>query len=141
LDPPTGKAVFPESSDSSLGVAKKNVVVAGDDVEKLSALPTARVRMSGSNRLAFAMPAEEAALGFNIEAILDACRRWPIGGGLTCNSGGRPIIGGGTDGMNWPTMIARCSSSWLLPALKASHALSGSKKTPIGLAANSREES
>jgi hypothetical protein len=34
LDPPTGKAVFPESSDSSLGVAKKNVVVAGDDVEK-----------------------------------------------------------------------------------------------------------
>src|SRR6266403_4448066 len=23
------------------------------------------------------------------------------GGGLTCNSGGRPINGGGTDGMNW----------------------------------------
>src|SRR6266478_7155011 len=32
------------------------------------------------------------------------------GGGLTCNSGGRPINGGGTDGMNWPAMIARCSS-------------------------------
>ncbi len=63
------------------------------------------------------------------------------GGGLTCNSGGRPINGGGTDGMNWPAMIARYSSSWPLPALKASHALSGSKKTPIGLAANSREES
>jgi len=60
------------------------------------------------------------------------------GVGLTCNSGGRPINGGGTDGMNWPAMIARCRSSWPLPALKASHALSGSKKTPIGLAANSR---
>jgi hypothetical protein len=54
---------------------------------------------------------------------------------------GRPINSGGTDGMNWPAMIARCSSSWPLPALKASHALSGSKKTPIGLAANFREES
>jgi hypothetical protein len=30
-----------------------------------------------------------------------------------------------------------CNSSWPLHALKASHALSGSKKTPIGLAANS----
>jgi hypothetical protein len=50
------------------------------------------------------------------------------GGGLTCNSGGRPINGGGTDGMNWPAMIARCSSSWPLPALKASHALSGSEE-------------
>src|SRR5882757_2820506 len=36
--------------------------------------------------------------------------------------------------------IARCSSSWPLPALKASHALSGSKKTLIGLAANPRED-
>jgi hypothetical protein len=77
-DTPTDKAVFPESADSSLGVVKKNVVVAGDDVEKLSALPTAKIRMAGSSRVAFAMPGEEEALGFNIEAILDACRRWPM---------------------------------------------------------------
>jgi hypothetical protein len=57
------------------------------------------------------------------------------------NSIGRQINGGGTDGMSWPAMIARCSSSWPLPALNAAYALSGSKKTPIGSAANSREES
>jgi hypothetical protein len=75
---PAGSAAFPESSDSSLGVAEKNVAVAGADAEKLSALATARIRMAGSSRVAFAMPAEEAALGFTIEAILDACRRWPM---------------------------------------------------------------
>jgi hypothetical protein len=73
---PAGKAVFRESAASSMGVAKKNVAVAG--AEKLSALATARIRMAGSSRLAFAMPAGETALGFNIEAILDACRRWPM---------------------------------------------------------------
>jgi len=61
-------------------------------------------------------------------------------GGLTCNSSGRPINGDGRDGMNWPATTARCSSSRPLPALKASHARPGSKKTPIGLAENSREE-
>jgi hypothetical protein len=71
-------AVFPESADSSLGVVEKNVAVADSDAEKLSALATTRIRIAGSSRLAFAMPAEEAALGFSIEAILDACRRWPM---------------------------------------------------------------
>jgi hypothetical protein len=37
-------------------------------------------------------------------------------------------------------ILVALSSSLPLPALKASHALSGSK-TPIGLATNSREES
>ncbi len=40
------------------------------------------------------------------------------GGGLTCNSGGRPINSGGADGMNWPAMIARCSSSLALACLE-----------------------
>ena len=71
---------FPESADSSVGVAQKNVPVPspGQPIEKLSALATIRIRMAGSSRLAFAMPTDEATLGFSIEAILDACRRWPM---------------------------------------------------------------
>ena len=76
----TGSAAFPESADSSVGAAKKNVAIPSDGqpIEKVGALATAKIRMAGNSRLAFAMPAEEAALGFNIEAILDACRRWPM---------------------------------------------------------------
>ena len=77
---PTGGAAFPESADSSVGVAKKNVAIPSPSqpIGKVGALATAKIRMAGSSRLAFAMPAEEAALGFNIEAILDVCRRWPM---------------------------------------------------------------
>ena len=73
---PTGRDAFPEFAGSSVGVAKKNVVVS--NAEKLAALATARIRMAGHSRLAFAMPASEAALGFNVAAILDACLRWPM---------------------------------------------------------------
>lgn len=37
-----------------------------------------KIRMAGPSRIAFNMPAEEMELPFNIEAILDACRRWPM---------------------------------------------------------------
>jgi hypothetical protein len=73
---PTGKDAFPESADPSLGVSKKNVAVQNGD--PLGPLPSAKIRMAGRSRIAFAMPAEEAELEFTIEKILDACRRWPM---------------------------------------------------------------
>ena len=77
---PVGKDAFPESAGSSVGVPKKNVAIPNPDqpIEKLGALATARIRMAGRSRVAFAMPAGETGLGFNIEAILDSCLRWPM---------------------------------------------------------------
>ena len=68
----SGREKFPESSKV---VKPKNVVTPR---EPLPPLPSARIRMAGRSRLAFAMPVEETALLFTIEAILDACRRWPM---------------------------------------------------------------
>jgi hypothetical protein len=77
---PAGKDAFPESAAPSVGVPRKNVAIPNPEqpIEKLSALATARIRMAGRSRVAFAMPAGETALGFSIEAILDACLRWPM---------------------------------------------------------------
>ncbi len=69
---PTGNDKFPETSSA---VDAKNVATPG---ETLPPMPSARIRMAGRSRIAFAMPAEEAELAFAIEAILDACRRWPM---------------------------------------------------------------
>ena len=69
---PTGKDKFPETTSS---VDAKNVASPG---ETLPPMPSARVRMAGRSRIAFTMPAEETELTFTIEAILDACRRWPM---------------------------------------------------------------
>src|SRR5438128_8164033 len=41
-------------------------------------LPLANIRMSGRSRIAFAMPPAEKELDFTTDAILDACRRWPM---------------------------------------------------------------
>lgn len=71
---PVGKAKFPES-DKSGSVASKNVATSA---ESHSALPFARIRMAGPSRIAFAMPADETALDLTAEAVLDACRRWPM---------------------------------------------------------------
>lgn len=38
----------------------------------------APARLSGPSRLAFAMPGDAASLDFTLDAILDACRRWPL---------------------------------------------------------------
>jgi hypothetical protein len=69
---PKGKDKFKENSQDTQA---KNVASTG---EALSPLPLAKIRMAGRSRIAFAMPAEEAELSFTIEAILDACRRWPM---------------------------------------------------------------
>lgn len=70
---PTGDEVFPETDPD---VEPKNTVV--EEAEELESLPSAKIRMSGRSRLAFAMPSREAALPFTLEAFLDACRRWPM---------------------------------------------------------------
>ena len=46
--------------------------------EALDPLPFARIRMAGKSRIAFAMPAAETELPFTVDAVLDACRRWPM---------------------------------------------------------------
>ncbi len=69
---PTGKDKFPETTPSA---DAKNVASAG---ETLPPMPSARIRMAGRSRIAYVMPAEETELAFTIEAILDACRRWPM---------------------------------------------------------------
>jgi hypothetical protein len=47
-------------------------------VDTLGSLPSARIRMAGRSRVAFAMPATEKALEFSVAAILSACQRWPM---------------------------------------------------------------
>ena len=69
---PTGKDTFPETSPA---VDAKNVAPPG---EPLPPMPSAKIRMAGRSRIAFAMPAKEAELAFTIDAILDACRRWEM---------------------------------------------------------------
>jgi hypothetical protein len=68
---PAGET-FQETSDS-----KKNVPVS--NAESLgTALPFAKIRMAGRSRIAFTMPPGDAKLPFTLDAILDACRRWPM---------------------------------------------------------------
>jgi len=72
----SGKEKFPEkAAEVTPAVDKKNVIQPG---EPFPGLARARIRMSGSSRIAFNMPARETELAFTIEAILDACRRWPM---------------------------------------------------------------
>lgn len=66
------KEKFPETSPAT---KPKNSTSPGD---QLGQLPLARIRMSGRSRVAFAMPSIETELPFTLEAILDACRRWPM---------------------------------------------------------------
>jgi hypothetical protein len=63
---------------ADVGAKPKNVPVSGADAEVIGALPSAKVRMAGRSRLAFAMPAGVTGLPFTAEAILDACRRWKM---------------------------------------------------------------
>jgi len=58
-------------------VRRKNSVV-GNDPESLERKLPCRIRMAGPSRVAFSMPAGEPSLALSIEAILDACRRWPM---------------------------------------------------------------
>jgi hypothetical protein len=71
--PPAGKEKFQESSQDA---PAKNVAVT--NAEPLDPLPFAKIRMAGRSRLAFSMPGTETELAFTLEAILNACRRWPM---------------------------------------------------------------
>lgn len=48
------------------------------NADSLGALPFAKIRMAGRSRIVFAMPAEETGVFFTLDALLDACRRWPM---------------------------------------------------------------
>lgn len=69
----SGKNAFPEKTKET---NPKNTT--GDPAEPLRPMPSAKIRMSGRSRIAFTMKDEDRALPFTIEAILDACRRWPM---------------------------------------------------------------
>jgi len=72
----SGKEKFPNpEADATPPVNPKNIP---EPPESFPPLPTSRIRMSGPSRLAFSMPEGEAELAFTIDAILDACRRWPM---------------------------------------------------------------
>jgi hypothetical protein len=73
---PTGNESFKEvSQDPSIASPKNDATMSA---EPLDPLPCARIRMAGRSRIAFAMPAAEKKLAFTLDAILDACRRWPM---------------------------------------------------------------
>jgi hypothetical protein len=67
---PTGADKFEES-----GTKQKNTA---SSMEQLKPLPSARIRMAGRSRIAFAMPDDETALDFTLKSILDACLRWEM---------------------------------------------------------------
>jgi len=46
--------------------------------DTVGSLPSAKIRMSGQSRIAFVMPDNEQELDFTLEAVLTACRRWPL---------------------------------------------------------------
>lgn len=71
---PAGKEAFKETS-KPLQVNAENVA---SNAEPLGALPFAKIRMAGRSRIVFAMPPDEEELRFTLDALLDACRRWPM---------------------------------------------------------------
>ena len=46
--------------------------------EPMRPLPTARMRMAGTSRLAFTMPANVTSVPYTYDGILEACRTWPM---------------------------------------------------------------
>jgi len=74
----SGDKKFPESADKVKPPVTPKNKVPPDPKQDLPPLPSSNIRMSGPSRLAFTMPDDEAELEFTIEAILDACRRWPM---------------------------------------------------------------
>ncbi|WP_271024102.1 hypothetical protein [Rhizobium sp. RCAM05973] len=126
---PTGKDKFPESA---VEVHDKNVPsVAG---ETLRPMPSARIRMAGRSRLAFSMPTGEEDLAFTIEAILDACRRWPMQ--LDVNAVPDPSLFRLEDQValdSWLSHLA-ASGSWAQAAETLLSALGGSSANQSAMA-------
>lgn len=76
-NPIPAKEAFAESAADVNAAHPKNVPAS--NAESLgTSLPFAKIRMAGRSRLAFAMPQNEADLAFTLNAILEACRRWPM---------------------------------------------------------------
>lgn len=59
------------------GAPDKNVPVTSAEALGKT-LPFAKMRMARPSRIAFTMPAPDKDLPFTLDAILDACRRWPM---------------------------------------------------------------
>lgn len=74
----SGNNKFPESTDTVKPPVQAKNKVPPDPTKPIPPLPSSKIRMSGPSRLAFSMPDNESELAFTIEAILDACRRWPM---------------------------------------------------------------
>ena len=74
----SGNKKFPESTDNVKPPVNPKNKVPPDPKQNIPPLPSSRIRMSGPSRIAFSMPDNEKELAFTIEAILDACRRWPM---------------------------------------------------------------
>jgi hypothetical protein len=75
----SGNKKFPESTDAvKPPIEQPKNKVPPDPKQEIPPLPSSRIRMSGPSRLAFSMPDDETELAFTIEAVLDACRRWPM---------------------------------------------------------------
>lgn len=72
---PESLRVPPGTTPTPGKLKPKNVPTSDDPFPGLAQLA---VRMSGPSRLAFTMPAGETELTLTIEAILEACRRWPM---------------------------------------------------------------
>jgi hypothetical protein len=97
-DPTEEKDKFDEVADEWTGgedgnTDPPNPKNTASSKEPLDPLPSARIIMAGRSRVAFAMPAEETALDFTIEAVLDACRRWPMQLDVNAVPEPRPTIG------------------------------------------------
>lgn len=119
---PTGPVT--EKFDESSALAKpKNVATSGDPVGDL---PSAKVRMAGRSRIAFYMPGDESELDFTLEAILDACRRWPMR--LDSNAASEPdfLLLGALKELNadWLTTAA-AMANWSMSARPLIDALGG----------------
>ena len=74
--------------------------------ETVPPLPSARIRMAGPSRLAFAMPAGESSLPYTLAAVLDAMRTWP----LALPAGALPD----------PDLAPLLAGDWLVEALASS---------------------
>ena len=119
-DPIPQKETFNETSSA---VNPKNVP---SNAEALGpALPFAKIRMAGRSRIAFLMPQAETKLAFTLDAILDACRRWPMALDVSATpeppsrrQRGAPLGGKASFNKKWLAQVAT-SPDWA----KASDAL------------------
>ena len=66
-----GDTDFPESSEVQKNHATSNA-------ENYGNLPASKIRMAGPSRLAFLMPANVTSLALTYEAVLNACKDWPL---------------------------------------------------------------